>query len=178
MKLVEGPLNNPLEDLREMLESQWATLRGRERIMRLLREIRHELKPKIATHSIVVHFTGESMNNALVLNVGQTSQASIQPLLADGVTPSGGVVSAVSYTFSDPSATVVLNAEGLNATITGVAASTGAVSGSAACTVTDSDGAVSTWTQAFTITTNGINPPPPPSQLTQSVAVQFSTPTP
>ena len=110
-------MNNPLEDLREMLESQWATLRGRERIMRLLREIRHELKPKIATHSIVVHFTGESMNNALVLNVGQTSQASIQPLLADGVTPSGGVVSAVSYTFSDPSATVVLNAEGLNATI-------------------------------------------------------------
>ena len=114
-------------------------------------------------------------NNALVLNVGQTSQASIAALLADGVTNSGGVVSAVTYTFNDPSATVVINADGLTATVTGVAASTGAVSGSAACTVTDTDGVVSTWTQAFTIQTNGAVPP---AQLTQSVAVQFSTPTP
>ena len=114
-------------------------------------------------------------NNALTLNVGQTSQASIQPLLADGVTPSGGVLSAVSYTFSDPSATVVLNSDGLTATVTGVAASTGAITGTASCTVTDSDGVVSTWTQAFTITTLAVVPPAP---LTQSVAVQFSTPTP
>ena len=114
-------------------------------------------------------------NTALVLNVGQTSQASIAALLADGVTNSGGVVSAVTYTFNDPSATVVINADALTATVTGVAASTGAVSGSAACTVTDTDGAVSTWTQAFTIQTNGAVPP---AQLTQSVAVQFSTPTP
>ena len=112
-------------------------------------------------------------NNALTLNVGQTSQASIAPLSADGVTNSGGTVSAVTYTFSDPSATVVLNADGLTATVTGVAASTGAVSGSVACTVTDTDGAVSTWTQAFTVTTGGVVPP---SQLTQSVAVQFSQP--
>jgi hypothetical protein len=114
-------------------------------------------------------------NNALTLNVGQTSQASIQPLLADGVTPSGGVVSAVSYTFSDPSATVVLNADGLTATVTGVAASAAPVSGSAACTVTDTDGVVSTWVQAFTVQTNGVVPP---AQLTQSIAVAFSTPTP
>lgn len=130
------------------------------------------------TQSIAVKFTGDSdmSSNALVLNVGQTSQASIVPLLADGTTPSGGTLSAVSYTFSDPSATVVLNSDGLTATVTGVAASAGAVSGSASCTVTDTDGVVSKWTQAFTITTNAVAPPP--AQLTQSVAVEFSTPTP
>ena len=117
--------------------------------------------------------------NALVFNVGQTSQASIVPLLADGVTPSGGTLSNVVYTFSDPSATVVLNSDGVTATCTGVAGSSGPVAGTAACTVTDTDGVVSTWTQAFTITTNAVTPPPPPpQQLTQSISVQFSTPTP
>jgi hypothetical protein len=145
-----------------------------EEILYELRAIRRELKPKRLTAAVAVQFTGGFMaNNALVLNVGQTFQASIEPLLADGVTPSGGTLSNVSYTFSDPSATVVLNSDGLTATVTGVAASTGAVSGSASCTVTDTDGVVSTWTQAFTITTNGAVPP---AQLTQSVAVQFSTP--
>lgn len=113
------------------------------------------------------------MANSVVLNVGQTSQASITPLLADGVTPSGGTLSAVSYTFSDPSATVVINADGLTATVTGVAASTAPVSGSVSCTVTDTDGVVSTWTQAFTVQTNAVAPP---SQLTQSIAVNFTTP--
>lgn len=113
--------------------------------------------------------------NALVLSVGQTSQASIVPLLADGVTPSGGVLSNVLYAFSDPSATVVLNPDGLTATVTGVSASSGVVSGSASCTVTDTDGVVSTWNQAFTIQVNGVAPPPP-AQLTQSVAVSFTDP--
>jgi hypothetical protein len=117
-------------------------------------------------------------NNALTLNVGQASQASIQPLLADGITPSGGTLSAVSYSFVDPSATVVLNADGLTATVTGVADSAGvAVSGSATATVTDTDQAVFTFTQAFTVTTIAVTPPPP-AQLTQSIAVAFSTPTP
>ena len=116
------------------------------------------------------------MSNSLVLNVGQTSQASIVPLLADGVTPSGGVLSNVSYSFSDPSATVALNTDNLTATVTGVAPSTGPITGTAACTVTDTDDVVSTWTQPFTIQTNAVAPPP--SQLTQSVAVEFSTPTP
>lgn len=145
----------------------------------LLREILHRLKHRPLTAAIAVHFTGESpmANNTLVFNVGQTSQASIQPLLADGVTPSGGVLSAVSYTFSDPSATVVLNTDGLTATVTGVAASTGPVAGTATCTVTDTDGVVSTWTQPFTVTTLAVvPPPPPPAQLTQSVAVEFSVP--
>lgn len=139
-----------------------------ENVLELLRKQRR-------TQSIAVRFSGECMANALIFNVGQTSQASIQPLLADGVTPSGGTLSNVSYSFSDPSATVVLNADGLTATCTGVAASTGAVSGSASCTVTDTDGVVSTWTQAFTIQTNAVVPP---AQLTQSVAVQFTPPTP
>ena len=86
-------------------------------------------------------------NNTLVFNVGQSSQASIVPLLADGVTPSGGTLSNVVYDFSDPSATVVLNPDGVTATCTGVAASSGPVAGSASCTVTDTDGAVSTWNQ-------------------------------
>src|ERR1035441_5275018 len=85
---------------------------------RILHVLRHLNHPQL-TRAIAVRFTGESVmpNNALTLNVGQTSQASIQPLLADGVTPSGGTLSVVSYTFNDPSATVVLNADGLTAKI-------------------------------------------------------------
>jgi hypothetical protein len=145
----------------------------------LLREILHRLKPRPLTAAIAVKFTGESLmaNNTLVFNVGQTSQASIQPLLADGVTPSGGVLSNVAYAFTDQSATVVLNTDGLTATVTGVAPSTGPVDGTATCTVTDTDGVVSTWTQPFTITTLAVvPPPPPPAQLTQSIAVAFTAP--
>ena len=167
---------DPLEELREVLEIQWEGLRCKERIWRLLREIRHELKPKLATHSIAVRFTGDSEMNSLVLNVGQTSQASIVPLLADGVTPSGGTLSNVAYNFSDPSATVDLNPDGITATVTGVAASSGPVNGVATCTVTDTDGVVSQWSQPFTIQTNAVAPPP--QQLTQSIAVEFSAPTP
>ncbi len=99
--------------------------------------------------------------NFLVLFVGQTSQASIEPLLADGITPSGGALSKVSYTFDDPSATVVLNSDGLTATVTGVAPSVaGGVTGTAVCTVTDTDGVVSQLKQAFTIE---VDPVPPPA---------------
>ena len=115
-------------------------------------------------------------NNALAINVGQTAQASPVTFLADGVTPSGATYSAATYTFSDPSATVVLNSDGVTATVTGVAASTGPVSGSVTFTATDTDGAVSTWVNPFTVTTSAVQPPPPPSQLSQSSALQFSTP--
>jgi len=115
-------------------------------------------------------------DNILSLNVGQTSTASPVTYLADGVTPSGATYSAVSYAFSDPSATVVVNSDGVTALVTGVAASSGPISGAVSFTATDTDGAVSQWTQAFTIQTNGTQPPPPPSQLSQSAAVQFSTP--
>lgn len=118
-------------------------------------------------------------NNALTLSVGQTSTASPITFLADGVTPSGATYSAATYTFSDPSATVVLNPDGVTAVVTGVADSAGAaVSGSVSFTATDTDAVVSTWTQAFTITTVGTVTPPPPAQLSQSSAVTFTTPTP
>lgn len=151
----------------------------------LMRELVHLLKQILhhrpqRSHSAAVQFSGETTmpNNALVFNVGQTSQASPTTFLADGVTPSGATYSAATYTFSDPSATVVLNSDGVTATATGVAASTGPVSGSVSFTATDTDGAVSQWLQPFTIQTNSVTPPPPPSQLSQSSALQFSTPTP
>jgi hypothetical protein len=160
-----------------------------ERMNRIEREILRSLKrieflveqliPKQLTSLVAVIFTGDSSmtTNSLSLNVGQTSQASIVGFLADGVTPSNGVVSNAAYNFSDPSATVVLNSDGVTATVIGVApSSAGAVTGTATCTITDTDGVVSQWSQPFTILVNAV--PPPPSQLTQSVAVQFSTPTP
>lgn len=142
-------------------------------IRHYVRKILHILEPKPLTAAVAVRFTGAHFmpNNVLVFNVGQQSQASILPLLADGVTPSGGTLSNVAYNFSDPSATVVLNADGVTATCTGVAASSGPVTGTAACTVTDTDSVVSQWTQPFTITTNAVA-----QQLTQSVAVQFTDP--
>jgi hypothetical protein len=147
-----------------------------ERLLRILEEILYYVRPHQRTSNIAIRFSGASPmpNNVLVLNVGQTSIASIVPLLADGVTPSGGIVTGVSFSFSDPSATVTLNPDGATATCAAVAASTnGPVSGTATCTVTDTDSVVSTWTQAFTILVNSIAPP---AQITQSVAVQFSTP--
>ena len=114
------------------------------------------------------------MNNVLVFNVGQSSVDTLTPFLADGVTPSGGVVSNVTVNFSDLSATAVVQSDN-TILFTGVAASSGPVNGSASCTVTDTDSAVSTWNQAFTVTTNA---PPPPIQLTQSVQNVFSVPTP
>lgn len=113
-------------------------------------------------------------NNVLVFNVGQTSTDTITPLLADGVTPSGGVLSNVAVTFSDPSATAVVQPDN-TILFTGVAASSGPISGTTSCTVTDTDGVVSTWNTAFTVQTNSVVPP---AQLTQSVANVFSTPTP
>jgi len=155
--------------IREILRSVRETLDG---VRELLRRSRH----KQLTYAVAVRFKGASMqpNNTLVFNVGQSSQASLMPLLADGITNSGGTVSNVTYTFNDPSASVVLNADGLTATCTGLAPSNGPVTGTATCTVTDTDGAVSQWTQTFTITTNLGGPP---GQLTQSVAVQFTDPT-
>jgi len=113
-------------------------------------------------------------DNILVFNVGQTAIDTLTPRLTDGVTPSGGVISNVVVTFSDPSATAVLQPDN-TILFTGVAASAAPVSGSTALTITDTDGVVSTWNIPFTVQTNA---PVPPAQLTQSVANVFSTPTP
>lgn len=111
---------------------------------------------------------------AIVLNVGQTTTDTITPLLADGTTPSGGVVSAVVITWTDPSVTFVVNADN-TVTFTAVAPTVGGapISGTRACTVTDTDTAVSPWTGTFTLL---VNAPVPPAQLTQSVTDNFSTP--
>lgn len=171
------------EILKRLLRETEENTKQQARILHIVREIKREIKSSIPastlTKSIANRFSGDSImaNNALVFNVGQTSIDTITPLLADGVTPSGGVVSGLTVTFSDPSATAAVS--GANTVVfTGVAASAAPISGSVGCTVTDSDGATSTWTQAFTVQTNAVAPPPPPSQLTQSIANVFSTPTP
>jgi hypothetical protein len=160
---THGLLSTSFANLYAQLQSQG----------QLLQQIADDLAPEPLTASIANIFTGDSMaNNVLVFNVGQTSTDTVTPLLTDGITPSGGVVSNLTVTFSDPSATASVS--GANTILfTGVAASAAPVSGSVSCTVTDTDGAVSTWTQAFTVQTNAVVPP---SQLTQSIANVFSTP--
>lgn len=152
-----------------------AILRREDEIFHELEHIEHELHPKRLSTKAAVKFSGDSFmaDNVLSLNVGQSSTASVVTYLKDGTTPSGAAYSNVVWTFNDPSATVVPNADGITATVTGVAASTGAVSGSVAFTATDTDSAVSQWTQNFTVTVNGAAPP---EQLSQSAAVQFTTP--
>lgn len=180
-------LNNPHSD-KKLLEVLEAILLVQERgektsehILHELRAIKHELAPRSITRSIANVFSGDSnmANNVLVLNVGQTSIDTITPLQADGVTPSGGALSNVVVTFSDPSATFVLNADN-TITFTGVAPTAGGtpVSGLTACTVTDTDGAVAQFSQSFTVLVNAVTPPPPPTQITQSIANVFSVPTP
>jgi hypothetical protein len=142
-------------------------------ILRRVERIEREIAPK-STASVVNLFSGESnMNNALVFTVGQTSTDTVTPFLADGVTPSGATITNLAVVFSDPSATASVS--GANTILfTAVAPSTGPVSGTTTCTLTDTDGVVSTWSIPFTVTTNSA--PPPPSQLTQSVVNVFSEP--
>jgi hypothetical protein len=142
---------------------------------REVEELERRLRPKRLTKSIAISFSGASTMNTLTLNVGQSSIGTITPLAADGVTPSGGTVSAASFSIpTDPSFGAVDNGDG-TVTVTGLAASTSPVTGTASCTVTDTDGAVSTFTQTFTITVAG-GPPPPPPATTTSIGVSFSTP--
>lgn len=113
--------------------------------------------------------------NTLILNVGQSSIGTITPLMADGVTPSGGTVSAASFSIPvDPSFAAVDQGDG-TCLITGVAASATPVTGTATCSVTDSDGAVSTFSASFTITVSAVTPPPPVA-TTASIVVSFSDP--
>lgn len=142
----------------------------------ILHILRHPHPPTTLSRVAAVQFQGETITmqtNNLTLAVGQTSTATPVTFLADGITLAGATLSNVSYAYSDPSATVAINPDGLTALVTGVAASTGPISGAVSFTATDTDGAVSQWQQAFTIT---VSAPPPPGQLSQSAAVQFSDP--
>ena len=125
MNIFNNQRNQNEEDiLRESLCVQKEILHAAEdslilqaKILNQVENIHAILKPKQLTHYVAIQFTGVDMaDNALVLNVGQTSQATIAAFLADGTTLSGGVPSNVVFTFSDPSATVVLNADGVSAT--------------------------------------------------------------
>lgn len=147
-----------------------------EEILHELRAIRRELAPKPSTKSIGIKFSGALTMNTLTLSVGQSSIGTITPLLADGVTPSGGAVSNPSFSIPpDPSFSAVDNADG-TVTITGLAVSAATVTGTASATVTDTDNAVSSFSQSFTVTvTAGTTPP---VATTASIGVSFSTPTP
>lgn len=124
------------------------------------------------TKKIAIKFyPGETDMNDVTLLVGQSTTGTIVPLEADGVTVTpGATVSHASFSLSDPSVSVVDNGDG-TVTITGVAPSTGPVSGTAQANVADQDGATGTFTQAFTVTVN-----PAPTGLTASIGVDFSTP--
>jgi len=163
-----------MSELHERIEKLEREFRWLKEEFYFLRRIIHRiLEIEQTTKSVANVFSGENMaDNVLVFNVGQTSIDTLTPRLADGVTPSGGVVSNVVVTFSDPSATAVVQPDN-TLLFTGVAASAGPVSGSTSCTVTDTDGVVSQWTIPFTVQTNAVVPP---EQLTQSVANVFSTP--
>ena len=142
----EKTLKEILEELRD--ENSLLRTIAAEQIaaQQLLQRIVDNTNPRQLTQKVVNIFSGDSImaNNALVVN------------------------------FSDPSATAVVQPDN-TVLFTGVADSAGvAVAGSTALTITDTDGVVSQWTVAFTVTTVG----PPPQQLTQSVANVFSTPTP
>jgi hypothetical protein len=167
------------EMLEKILHFQRETLERLEQIEHAQRRIEREiarLSNINRTATVTNIFTGDSTmaDNALVFNVGQTAIDTLTPRLADGVTPSGGVVSNVVVTFADPSATAVLQPDN-TVLFTGVAASTAPISGSTALTITDTDGVVSTWNIPFTVQTNAVVPP---AQLTQSVANVFSVLTP
>lgn len=164
---------------RESLETQREVLDQSKAQTLILQQLLEDLAPEpTLTNSVVNVFTGESIpmaDNALVYNVGQSSIDTLTPFLADGTTPSGGVVSNVSVAFSDPSSSAVVQPDN-TILFTGLADSAGvAVPGTTSLTITDSDGVVSTWTVPFTVMTVGVVPP---AQLTQSVVNSFSTPTP
>jgi hypothetical protein len=104
------------------------------------------------------------------------------PLLADGVTPSGGVISGLSVTSSDATnAPAGLNPNDPNGAIVQVQAAIQpetVIVTAGPFTVTDTDGAVSTgWTAVEDLAVSGSAtppPPPPPAQLTQSIGVTVS----
>jgi len=161
--------------VQKCLERLMLPIRLLEEILHELRSIRRELAPKHFTQSIAIVFSGDFIMNTLTLNVGQSSIGTITPLAADGVTPSGGTVSAASFSLPvDPSITAVDNSDG-TITITGIAVSVATVSGIASCTISDPDGAVSTFSQSFTVTVVGVTPPPP-SATTASIGISFTTP--
>lgn len=141
-----------------------------ERLLReivdLQREILKYVRPPLTSRIFIA--IGEDMSPATI-NVGQSIPATIVPLAADGVTPSGGAVSNPTWSVSDSAvATLTENADG-SATLKGVAA--GTVTVNVTATVTDTDGSVNTFSGMNTLSVQA----PPPAPLTASIAIQFGT---
>jgi hypothetical protein len=159
--------------LEEILATATESIAIQKEILRVNRRILHTLQPPPRTAGIANRFSGDTsmlLDNVLVFTVGDSAVDTITPLLADGVTPSGGAVSNVVITFDDPSATFVINPDSTVSWTAAAASTAGPVTGNTACTVTDTDGATSEWNQPFTVLVNGVVPP---AQLTQSIANRF-----
>ena len=110
----------------------------------------HEIERDLHPHHIAVRFTGANTMNAVTLVTGQSTTATIVPLQADGITQTPDVtLSNQLFTITGPSVELTAGGDG-TATIKGISPSTGAVQGTATATVTDKNGNVGTFTQAFT----------------------------
>lgn len=109
---------------------------------------------------------------AVTLKVGQSTTAKMVPLEADGVTVvPGATLSAEVWTITDPGISLFTNADG-TATITGVGATTGAVTGEASCTGTAADGTSGPFKEPFTVTVEA------PVPQIASIGITFTAPTP
>ena len=127
------------------------------------------------TRSQKLLFNGVFMTNpAITITVGSTVPVSALPLLADGVTPSGGIVSGATFLDYDNTVTST-DASGIV-----TALKPGYSNVKIFNTVTDSNGAVSTQSAQGDVTVIAVPPPPPPPPppLTASEVVVFGTVTP
>ena len=128
-------------------------------------------KPLTRSEKLLVK--GVFMDNPVInLVVGQSVPVSAQPLLADGITPSGGVVSGASYSDYDNN----VASTDANGNVTALKPGLSYVT--IYNTVTDTNGAVSTLScqgQINVTATPPPPPPPPPTPLTASEVLVFGT---
>jgi hypothetical protein len=108
--LENNPLE-PLEELQEILDLQWDRLRCKERIERLLRQIRHELNPKKFPTSITFH--QENPMNPTQAGQSQVFTGTLQP--AGASYPSD---TAFTLTSNDPAVSPTLDSTGLIVSVT------------------------------------------------------------
>lgn len=139
-----------------------------EQILHTLRRIEHDLN-RSHTQFIAIKFGDNMAATPVTEAIGQSTIATTVPLEADGLTVTpGAVVSAQVYTISDPTiASQTANADG-TATYKALAAGTAIVT--VAATVTDPDGAVSSFTATNTITVTAA------TGRSTGLQINFSTP--
>jgi hypothetical protein len=141
--------------------------------VRLLRKIERDIHFSHPVHRTkgIVFITSEGVIMAdIVLSVGQSTTVTIAPVEADGttITP-GAVVSAQTYSLSDPAVTTVQNPDG-TLTITAVSATTTDLTNNSTATVTDQDGTVGNFSKSFTMQVTA------PTGRTAGIIFQFSKP--